>query len=202
MMNSIRSGRYSGHQLPEMLDYFDHCYLIIEGYQRCSRDGELETLMTSAHPLGDSLGGKWVPVTAGNSSTFRFFELDHFIATLESCTSVHVRRTHTDHETCAEILSLYTHHQTAPEDHHAHQALHKPQNHATIGKAGLVRKVAACIEGIGWQKSANVAVKFNTVEEMINADAKGWIMPGIGKVLAQRAFDQLRGKYKPKGEEL
>lgn len=201
MISSIRSGRYSGAQLPAMLGYYDHSYLIIEGYARCGVDGELETLITHADPLGGSLGGKWVPLTIGNQ-TFRYFELDHFITSMELYTPVKVRRTHTDYQTAVEALSIFTHHQKPPEAHHAHQALHKPQTMATIGKAGLVRKVAACLEGIGWERSANVAVKFQTVYDMVMADASEWKMSGIGKVLAQRAFDQLRGKYKPENEEL
>jgi ERCC4-type nuclease len=201
MMNSIRSGRYSGKQLPEMLDFYDHSYLIIEGYVRCGPGGDLETLVTTANPQSTTLGGRWYPVMAGNR-TFRYFELDHFIATIETHTPVKVRRTTTDFQTAAEILSIYTHHQRPPESHHAHQALHTPQNVATIGKAGLVRRVAACLNGIGWEKSAAVALKFHTVEEMVLAGPNEWKMPGIGKVLAQKAFDQLRGKYKDEKEEL
>ncbi len=201
MMNSIRTGRYSGHQLPEMLEYYDVCYLMIEGYARCDINGELESLYTYAKPMGETLGGKWLAVTAG-SQAFRFLELDHFLCTIESHTSVKVRKTNTDYQTAAEILSIYGHYQSPPEDHHAHQALHRPQTMATIGKAGLVRKVAACLDGIGWERSANVALKFQTVYDMVMAGPEEWKMGGIGKVLAQRAFDQLRGKYKPEGEEL
>lgn len=201
MMNSIRTGRYAGSQLPDMLGMYHHNYLIIEGYYRCGMSGELEVLATHAESTSPNLGGKWIPLTIGNQ-TFRYFELDHFISTLETHTPVRVRRTCTDIQTACDILSIYTHHQKPPEDHHAHEAMHQPQTYATIGKAGLVRKVAACLYGIGWERSANVAVKFSTVYDMVMAGPEEWKMPGIGKTLAQRAFDQIRGKYKPEGEEI
>ena len=83
MINSIRTGRYAGSQLPTMLDLYDDCYLIIEGYQRCGQDGELETLLTRAESFSSGLSGKWAPLTIGNNQTFRFTELDHFICTME-----------------------------------------------------------------------------------------------------------------------
>lgn len=204
MMNSIRSGRYSGHQLPEMLDLYDQCYLIIEGHHRCGPAGELEALVTHAHPLGDTMGGKWVPVTCGSTQTFRYTELDHFCCTLEQMTRVRVRRTNTDYETCAQILSLYSHYQKPYEQHHSHEAMHVPQTLATLGKAGLVRKWAADLAGIGWTKSGAVANKFQTGLDLANASVEQWetIKPGIGKVMAKRCWEQIRGIWREKGEEL
>ena len=200
MLNSIRSGRYSGKQLPEMLEYYDVSYLIIEGRYRCGATGDLEHLVTSAHPLGDTLGGKWFPVQIGNQ-TIRFTELDHFICSMQQFTGVKVRSSWTDYDTAAQIVSLYTHYQKAPEKHHSHQALHTPAEYATIGKAGLVRRVAAALSGIGWQKSADVALKFGTVKEMVEAGPGEWeTVRGVGKTLAKRAFDQLRGDWRDPGE--
>ena len=191
MINSIRSGRYSGHQLPEMLDFYDDSYLIIEGLQRCGPRGELETYQ----------GRQWTPLVIG-SSTFRYTELDHFICTIERLTNVRVRRTSTDHETCAQIISLYTHYQHPYDKHHSHQAIHRPQSMVTIGKAGLVRKWSADLDGIGWEKSGAVALKFRTGLEMANAGVGEWasIKPGFGKILSQRVYDQIRGIHKAKGE--
>jgi hypothetical protein len=71
-----------------------------------------------------------------------------------------------------------------------------------IGKAGLVRRMAACLSGVGWEKSAQVALKFQTVYDMVMAEPEEWktIKPGFGKILAKRAYDQLRGEYKDPGE--
>lgn len=199
MLASIRTGRYSGSQLVDLHNMYDDVYLFVEGYARCSSDGYLEILHTQADPLGGTLGGKWLPARLGQQMV-RYTELDHFLVTQERCTKVKVRRTNTEYETAAGIISLYTHYQQEFDKHHSHQALHVPQHLATIGKAGLVQRVGACLSGVGWSKSAQVAMKFNSVAAMCEAEVSDWIMPGFGKVLAQRAFDQLRGQYKDKGE--
>ena len=56
----------------------------------------------------------------------------------------------------------------------------------------LVRRVAAQLEGIGWEKSAAVATRFATVLDMVVATEKEWqAVPGVGKTLAARAVQQL-----------
>lgn len=200
MLNSMRSGRYSGGQLPAMLSFYDHCYLFIEGLYRCGPTGDLEYLQTRAHPLANALGGGWCPYRLGNQ-VIRYTELDHFISTLQSHTPVRVRTSATDYETCAQIISLYTHYQDPWDSHHAHESIHVPQSMVTIGKAGLVRKWAADLSGIGWQRSGAVAAKFRTGLELAQAGPEEWAtIPGIGKTLAHRAFDQIRGLFKDKGE--
>lgn len=200
MLNSIRLGRYSGKQLPDMLKYYDETYLIIEGWFRCGITGDLETLVTKAHPLNETIGGRWFPVQLGNC-TIRYTELDHFICTMQTHTRVHVRTAHTEYETSAEILSIYTHHLKPFDKHHAHQSLYTPQTLATIGKAGLVRKVAACLSGVGWERSGDVALKFRNVLEMCMAVPAEWeTIKGIGKTLARRAYDQIRGEWHDPGE--
>jgi hypothetical protein len=199
IISSIRTGRYAGHQLIEMNDLYDDCYLIIEGYHRCGPTGELETLFTRADDTGAHLGGKWLPVTLG-TSTIRYLELEHWINTMNRFTKVCVSTSNTPWETAAQIISLYTHYQSPAEDHHAHQALHVPQNVMTLGKASLVRRVAAQLDGIGWEKSGAMDLKFRSVSDMCDAAPGEFVMPGIGKVLSQRAFDQLHGNHKMRGE--
>lgn len=217
MINSIRSGRYSGHQLPEMLDFYDEYYLTIEGMHRSGPTGDIERFLifnkdhkkweepSYYNDFGDrgdgSMYGKWFPLKI-NEQTFRYTELDHFICTIRRFTNVHVSLSNTDYDTASQIISLYTHYQTPPDKHHAHQAIHRPQSMVTIGKAGIVRKWAADLDGIGWERSGAVALKFRTGLEMANAGPEEWasIKPGFGKILSQRVYDQIRGIYKGKGE--
>jgi ERCC4-type nuclease len=200
IISSIRTGRYAGHQLPEMNDLYDDCYLIVEGYGRCGEDGALEALVTNARDTGPNLGGHWMAVTLGNS-VIRYTELEHWINTLTRCTKVHVYKSSTPWETAAQILSLYTHYQKPLEDHHGHEQLHVPQTTATIGKASFVRRVAAQLTGIGWDKSAQIDLAFNSVAQMCEAGPGDWSrLKGIGKVLANRIVDQLHGRYSDPGE--
>ena len=220
MMNSIRSGRYSGHQLPELLNYYDQYYLILEGPYREGDDGNLQSFSSkdlAQEPRRfqkEHLTGRWFTLNINTTSqhSFRYTELDHFLCTLESHTPVKIRRSLSIHDTVSQIVSLFTQHwewrakdgkwHPRPWDsHHGYEAIHTPQTVATIGKAGLVRKVAASLSGIGWERSGEVAIKFNTVKDMIEAGPKEWAtIPGIGKVLAERVFKQLRGEWKDPGE--
>lgn len=205
MMNSIRSGRYSGHQLPELLGYYEEFFLFVEGVFREGNDGRLEILLSKelndqkpAYKSGYA-SGKWFTVATGSNdigSPYRYTELDHFLCTIESHTPVKVRRTNSIWDTVDQILSLYSHRQKPWDKHHAYEAIYAPQITATIGKASLVRRVAAALSGIGWEKSGNIDVKFSSVEDMLQAGPKEWAtIPGIGKTLADRAFKQLRGQW-------
>lgn len=200
IISSIRTGRYSGHQLVMMSDLYDEQYLVIEGYHRCSPDGDLQVLASHSDETGPTLGGKWIPVYLGKS-VIRYTELEHFIDTLNRCTQVRVLTSTTPWDTASQIISLYTHAQRAYTDHHAHKQLHVPQTIATVGKASFVRRVAAQLDGIGWEKSGLLDLKFNSVADMCESMANEFQgIKGIGKVLAQRIWDQLHGIYKSPGE--
>jgi ERCC4-type nuclease len=200
MISSIRTGRFSGLQQVEMYDLYDECYLIIEGYSRCGPDGTLEVLASRSDETGPTLGGKWIPVYLG-TSVIRYTELEHFIDTFNRCTRVRVLRSTTPWDTAAQIISLYTHSQKPYTEHHAHQQLHVAQTVTTIGKASFVRRVAAQLDGIGWEKSGLLDLKFNSVSDMCESmPGEFQAIKGIGKVLAQRIWDQLHGVYKSPGE--
>jgi ERCC4-type nuclease len=197
MINSIRTGRYSGSQLPTLIEYYDEYFLIIEGEYREGFSGALE--------LRSESNGSWYPLKLSHypgSQLIQYTELDHFLCTIESHTPVNVRRSSGPSDTVSQIISLYSHRQKLWDKHHSYQALHVPQSMVTIGKASFVRRVAAQLAGIGWEKSGNVSVKFkNVVPDMVNAGPEEWAsVPGIGKTLAKRAFDQLRGDFTEKGE--
>src|ERR1700685_3075549 len=50
MLNSIRSGRFSGEQLPKLIEHYEYSYLIVEGIWRCNWDNGL---------LEDMWGNGW-----------------------------------------------------------------------------------------------------------------------------------------------
>lgn len=188
-----------------MLSFYDRRYLVVEEIYRCDPfTGTLQHFKTQADPGNPNMGGRFFDQKSGNIQTFRFLEMDHFLSWVENHTPVRVRRTANPYQTCCEILSIYTFFQKPYQDQiRNNQTLHTPQQFATIGKAGLVRRMAACLFGIGWERSADVALKFATVWEMVMADPREWeSIPGIGKTLAKRAYDQLRGNFKPPNEEI
>lgn len=193
MLNSIRTGRFSGEQLPKLIDRYEYCYLIVEGLWRSNWDtGELE----------ERWGNGWTPVRLSkNGNTFVALELQSFLNTIATRTGVIILHSANDRDTVDQVVGLQRYYSKQWDKHHGHVVLHTPPQHVLLGKAGTVRRVAAALDGVGWEKSGTVASNFRSVEAMVNAGVKDWIkLPGFGKVLANRVWKELRGEYDGRDE--
>lgn len=188
MLNSIRSGRFSGEQLPKLLEQYEYIYLIIEGIWRCNwESGTLE----------EQWGTGWMPVQlSSNGALFMALELQSFLNTIATRTPVHVLHSSNARDTVDQVVGLERYYSKPWDKHHGHMALHTPPNHVLLGKAGTVRRVAAALDGVGWERSGTVATYFKSVEEMVAATIKEWTaLPGFGKVLATKVWKELHGEY-------
>ena len=195
---SIRSGRFSGIQLPKLLSHYDFTYLLVEGRYKTGPDG---TLLV---PYGDS----WTPAMRGKTSNFTVLEMNSFLNTISLQTPVRVFMSPSREHTVEWVLSL-VHSFSKPWDkHHAHTALHVPAPVATIGKASTVRRVAFALQGIGWERSGAVASNFHSVASMVGVSAldddqrsaliSSWRkVPGFGRTLSARVVQELLGEYDP-----
>lgn len=184
-LNSIRTGRLTGEQLPKLAEY-DFAYLIIEGVCRANPESGV---------LEEGTRGGWTPVRLG-AQAFMYSELDKFLTTIELRTPVHVRRTDTAEMTVVSLINLY-HWFTGKEwdKHRAYCGLHTPPPHVALMKPGLVQRVAAQLPGVGWEKSSAAASRFRSVLEMVAATEKEWReVPGVGKVLAKRVVEAVNGE--------
>lgn len=185
MLSSIRTGRFSGEQLPKLLDYYEFPYLIVEG--------RIRTNITNG-VLEEFWGKSWLPVQIG-SQQFVAQELESFLSTIELHTRVKVHHAYDEHGTIEDALALHHYFSKPWEKHHAHVALHTPPEMATIGRAGTVRRVAAALKSIGWTRSAVVATRFQSVEDMVGATVKDWVkLDGFGKVLSVKVWKELHGE--------
>lgn len=188
ILTCMRDGRFSGHQLPGLLDNFHRVILLVEGrYRPNPEDGILE----------ESRNNQWFPVRG----RFMYRELSAFLVTMEEMCNVRVVRTWDKKETVFQIVTWYKWYQKKWEDHTGHLILHKRTIGQTDGVPGvklipasLVRKVASCIDSISDVKSARVEEKFQSVFDMVNADISVWMqLKGIGKKTATDIFNKLRG---------
>jgi ERCC4-type nuclease len=187
MLSSIRTGRFSGEQLPKLLDHYEFAFLLVEGWSRTNyQTGELE----------EWWGKKWCAVHLGSQrQAFLALELDSFLSTIELHTRVRVHRTLNERATTEDVINLQGYFAKPWDKHHAHIALHTPPEFATLGKAGTVRRVAAALNGVGWTRSAAVADRFTSVEEMVLATVKDWQkVDGFGKVLSKKVWQELHGE--------
>lgn len=186
MLSSMRTGRFSGEQLPKLLDYYEYAYLVVEGAHRTNQQNGL---------LEEPWGGTWRPVQLGSKTTFRGLELNSFLNDVALRAPLKVTQTRDYPATVDYVLSLaYTF--TKPWDRHsAHVAIHTPEPYAHIEKASTVRRVAYSLQGCGWVLSGEIERAFSTVESMVAATVKDWEkVDGIGRTLGKKFWKQLHGR--------
>ena len=186
MLGSMRTGRFSGEQLPKLLDHYDYAYLVVEGPHRTNT---LNGLME------EPWGNTWRPVQLGSKSTFQGLELASFLNSVSLRSPLRVHCTRDYPATVEYILSLAWTFSKPWDRHQAHVAIHTPDPYVQIEKASTVRRVAYSLAGVGWVLSGEVEKSFATVESMVTATQKQWeTVDGIGKVLAKKIWRQLHGR--------
>ena len=182
-VNSMCSGRLSGHQLVGMMNSYHYLYLVIEGMFRANPQcGLLEVWRK----------GGWQEYRAGKRR-FMMRDIWAFMNTIQVTCGVHCYHTSTESDTAQYILAL--HHWWTKE--YAEHRGHLQPNTGTVvelSKQSVVRRVASTLDGIGWEKAKALDLRFETVAEMVQAEEKELReVDGIGKGLAGSIVRQLRG---------
>lgn len=186
LVNSMGTGRLSGHQLPGLTHSYQWVYLIIEGIWRYHpTTGMLET----------RAGSGWDPITVGPR---RFMSRDvvGYLNTLAIKTGIITLYSSSKRETAQVVYSLHQWWNKPWDDHTSHLLPHKglksPSGEVELLKPSLLRRIAAELPGIGWGKSKAIEAHFGCITDMVLAPAKEWAkIPGIGKTIAQRVVDAL-----------
>jgi ERCC4-type nuclease len=189
ILKCITDGRFAGHQLPGLVESYNVIYLYIEGvYRNDQRTGILQV---------PGRNGVWRSASVGTRQ-FTFRELDNYLNTIELKGGVHVVRTYNQAETADKISNVYKW-WTAKEweEHRAHLAFDEAAEtcrRAALVRPNLVRRIASELPGIGWEKSIAVARAFATPIDLVAADVEEWeAIPGIGRTMAKRIVEALRG---------
>lgn len=177
LIQSMTTGRLSGHQLPGLVEHYAYRWLLVEGRYRESTEGLIE-----------------IPWKTGwETVRLRYDALDHFLLTLQLRGGISVMRTFDLRESAAWLARLHSW-WTKKEwrEHRSHLALHQPSDAGMWHKPGLVHRMAAQLPGID-EKARDVAQVFKTVKAMVDAEESEWrTIPGIGKVTAQRVRAAMR----------
>jgi len=182
-INSMCSGRFSGHQLIGMLNSYHYLYLVIEGVFRANPiTGVLEV-----HRRGG-----WQEYHAG-SRRFMARDIWAFMNTVQVVCGIHCYHTNTASDTVYYIRALHHWWTKEYEEHRGHLQPHSGTA-VELTRHSLVRRIAAQLDGIGWEKARALDQRYNSAEELVGASVDELReVEGIGKVLATRITNQLRG---------
>jgi len=187
LLNSLHTGRLSGHQLPGLVSTYDAVWLFVEGSTRPGITGHLEYF--------DEKARRWYSAISGHHS-MQYTDFLAYLTSIETCTKLKVRRTESAEDTVTHIESLYRWWQKPWRDHKSFQGFHSVMpTHVELTPPSFMRRVVKEIRGIGWERSYQVERAFGNVLTMCMAEPGEWMqIDGIGKKLARNAVAQLRGE--------
>lgn len=165
LIDSMESRRLSGHQLREMAEEYDFCYLIVEGIWRPGPNGETEVLTGK---------GSW------HSQGVHYRAIDNYLDGLNLRAGVSVWRTGSELETVWAIVNRYRGWTDKLwEDHHCHDEVYtggvRKTKHFTVPmrEIGLEERVAMQLPLL--DRRARFAVKeFGSVVGMAEASELEW----------------------------
>lgn len=198
LLNSMVTGRLSGHQLPGLVQTYEYNYILVEGVWRFNPDsGVLESLNN----------GIWYSVCLGERR-FMAKEVVAFLNTLDVKAGMHLLYSHSKRESVQIITALYQWWNAKQWDEHTShlnpsKSFKGPKGEVMLIKPSLVRRIAAEMPLVGWGKSRSVAEFFPSVLAMCLADENIWMkIDGIGKGIASKVVEAIRHNYhdREKGE--
>ena len=185
LLNSMSSGRLAGHQLIGLVNSYNTVYLIVEGLFRPKPNNGLLQIWQDRN---------WITLSQGNRN-YMLRDVWLFLSTLTIKTGIHCIMTHTEYETVHYTTSLYW--WWTRKEYNEHRSYLQPHNGdiAPMTSHSLVRRVAAQLKGVGWERAKAIANEFSSVEEMVECNEDGWVfINGIGAKLAKSITQELREK--------
>ena len=192
----IQSGRFAGHQLPGLIQSYDHIWLLVEGVWRARpRDGVLEYWHT------DHKGRKFWDAAGGGNRKWMWRDFQGWLMSMSVLGGLRVQQCQDWPDGAAWIKMAYNWFQR-PE-HKSTQVVYSGKqlysDQALLVKPSLARRIAKELPKIGITKSAAVADRFRTVEEMVNASVQDWqSIGGVGKGIAESVYAAIHGYDNPR----
>lgn len=186
LLQSMTSGRLSGHQLIGLSAEYDKVYLLVEGIWR--PDKKTGVLMR----VGNN--GKWVAAAQG-SRRFMARDVYNYFNTLQIICGVTVILTSNQWETGKWLDTCYGWWSKEWNKHKSHLQFQKPVTHAQLVKPNLVTRVASQFNNIGWDKAKKIGKRFKLLKDFMEADEDDLMeIKGIGPKLAKSIVLQKKGE--------
>ena len=181
LIQSMCTGRLSGHQLPGLLDTYDVVYLLVEGRWRSNpRTGYLEIRKRT-----------WERVVYGRPFTGN--EIYNYLNTLEMVCGFHLFRSESITQSARWTQATYNWWtKKGFDEHRSHISIKRPYIGSALSKPSTLKLVASCLPGIGLDRAEAVSKHFGSIFEMAMADKKEWAeVEGIGKVTAEKVVSAI-----------
>jgi len=182
-LQSMTTGRLSGHQLIGLTQQYDWVYVLVEGIWRPDRkSGILQHI---------NQNGKWAALSQG-SRRFMARDVYNFINTMQVMCGVITVTTSNRWETAMWLTSCHGWWNKKWENHKSHLQFQKPVTHASLAKPNLVTKFASQLTGIGWDKARKMGEYFEDVSDFVHATEEELVdIDGIGPKLAERIVEEI-----------
>jgi len=159
LLESLRSGRFEGHQLPGMRKmYGDWCWLLIEGDYRVDRKG----LLCMKTRKG------WVPM----HGRWTFSEFQKRLLTLELCGGCRVVFTRTQTDSVRWLATLYRWWtDSSLDEHKSHLTPYSPPSLVALSQ---FRETVRTLPDVGLKFSLAAQRKFRSIRRAVNASVQDW----------------------------
>ncbi len=184
-IQSLRSERLAGHQVPGMVPMYDYRWLVIEGARRTDRQGQI--LLRRGQ-------FQWTPVMS-------LAEFEKRLITLEMVMGLKIRFTQTRYETVRFLCQLYRWWtDTSMDDHRSHIAVHEQPTMIPLSR---FRQAVVKWPHIGIRTSLMVEETFGgSIRRAATASVNEWaaipVAKGgrrLGTKHAQDVVDFVNGRY-------
>lgn len=198
----IKSGRFTGTQLPGMLQTYDMSFLLIEGIAYPDpKTGQLvQHHGNTKYPVG-----------------LPYYAYDNFLTSVGMFSAISgkpciVKRSGNATETVRMISNVYNYFQKPWNEHTSIKTPDrtKMQNvvyEVSIGREPepgepeypehILRKAVFQIDRVGWKAAGAISSKFKTLEALLAATQKDIVDDGVGAILAERIYQTFHGRPDP-----
>jgi ERCC4-type nuclease len=208
LVDCIKSGRFAGTQLPEMVKLYNVCILLVEG----------PAVPDFGRPIADSFR-LWRPFGGGRGVQYgiSYQAYDNFQTSVAMTAFLAgklfiVKHSREKNETKQIIKDLFKLYQKPFHEHTTLSTIDLTKAMRAHNQLSLLRvepddldypklvlqKSLFQIKGIGWELAGVLAEKFGTIEVALQISQRAWEeLDRIGKGLAKRVFTTLHGYEDP-----
>lgn len=201
---SMKSGRFTGTQLPGMMDLYDICFVLIEGIGFLDRYNG--ALVKKIGKMSYSMGVQY--------SGFQNFMTSVEVHSALAGKPCIVKRTISMDETVSTIRATFDWFQK-PWEHHTNISKPDRTKMQNIAYAlqiinveptdpeypkHVLRKALFQIDRMGWETAGKLADRFATMENLLASPQKDLIGEKVGPTMAERIYRTFHGHPDPEIE--